>query len=76
MVISISDKVDACDRSGIWIESTIINISHQVNQFGDKVVEANIGFRSYLPDADSEYQKYQGFSPKYDEIMNVTSPRL
>ena len=75
----IGDIVDGLDSSNVWYNCTILDKKVEKQTIGEEIIEIFICYRTYNEKGDkidSEGRRYSGWSQKYDEWINVTSPRI
>ena len=70
--------IDAFDLEGQWYNSTVLERRIINNSNGTHSIEVNVGFRVYDPTGNKydEIGVYRGWSSRYDEWINVQSPRV
>jgi hypothetical protein len=77
--IAVNQELDACDKMGIWYQSTVLDIRIHRGDDCRKVTQAKIGYRYYSDTGnkkDENQLNYNGWSSIYDEWISVTSPRI
>ena len=75
--VQIGDVIDACDPQMVWYKSTILK--KRTKEGTEDVIEVLIGYRTYVLDGekvDEQGQQFNGWSEKYDEWIELFSPRI
>jgi ubiquitin carboxyl-terminal hydrolase 34 len=76
--LDVSSFVDAFDTASTWYNCTVLEKRIVTNDKGKPATEVKIAYRIYEADGEKfdEIGNFRGWSGKYDEYINIRSPRL